>query len=246
MRSLLIIGASRADEIRELDSSILTDLSGWSLMHCRSIDEAVLRRMSDPDIVLVLQTRPMECSSAGVQRLYDAYPMARLIVGFGVWCGSASRREGVWPESVATPLWNVAARLRQEITEMESGVAALPLTAGREERMSRAAASMVLPTGMRVLIKGLDRPLREWIADLISEAGGLPRFNAGDANGVVWDVGPWNGKARLNDRPIGPVVALAGLPTTSASRRLRAAGATAVLGKPCDGQDLLRALGGEA
>ena len=245
MRTLLLIGDARSAEAAQACAELLDIGQGWRVVRYESI-EAACTCVPAVDVILVLQTRPREFSVSEIGRLYHAFPLARLVVGLGVWCGSAHRREGVWPESAVEPIGNVTARLRREFDEIDAGVAGLPITAGRDERASRISASVMLPAEMLVQISSPDRALRDWLADLIRGAGGVPDLDSDvvAVDGVVWDVDPWENVVRPPASASGPIIALAGLPTVSLSRQLRAVGATAVVGKPCDADVLLRALGG--
>ena len=245
MGTLLLIGDARPAEAAQVCAELRGIGQGWGLVRYDSIETACVR-VPEADVILVLQTRPGEFSVSEIGRLYHAFPLARLVVGLGVWCGSAHRREGVWPENAIEPIGNVVARMRREFDEINAGVAGLPITAGRDERALRSSAPVMLPAETRIRISSPDRALRDWLADLIRAAGGVPCWDCdvGAVDALVWDIDPWEDAARPPASGSGPIVALAGLPTASLSRQLRAAGATSVLGKPCETDVLLRALGG--
>lgn len=249
MKSLLIIAESRSPENRELLVSILKNCPGWNVRRYDTIDQALAADAADADIILVLQSRPWEFSDEAVGRLYQAFPLARVVVGLGPWCGSALRRERTWPASATIVAAGVVDRLLREMGEFESGISGLPRTASVEERVLRDPPCEKLPPGMKVAISSPDRAVREWLCELVGEAGGVSTPNDSfDSAALICDIDPWEKLQTEEMKRLWkvyrgrPLVALTELPTVSLVNELAGRGASCVLSKPCDGLFVIQAL----
>lgn len=250
MCEVLLIEDGPAEGIARFVSGLSAGAENWRLTRVRTIGEAVARGAESFDFVVVFQARPGQFPRDAMGRLYEVFPLARFLVALGPWCGSASRREGVWPESVVVPEWGAAERFEQLRAEARAGVAPLPITASRVEWELRRDARPEwagLLAGRVIRVESGDPAMRAWLGEVVELAGGEIWPEEGDlAEGVLWDIDPWEGEPPewLSGERGTPVVALVGLPTETVRRALAAAGVTAVIGKPCEVAEISRALAG--
>lgn len=252
MCDLLLIEDGPREAITELIASLSQGEENWRMTRVRTIEEAVARGVADLDFVVVFQSRPGQFPGNAMGRLYEAFPLARFLVALGAWCGSAGRREGIWPESVMVPEWGVAERIERLRAEARAGVAPLPVTASRVEwelRQDTRPTREGMLTGRVIRVESGDVEMRKWLGEVVEAAGGMVwRGAPPEVEGVLWDVDPWEGEVPewlRGGRTGTRVVALAGLPTSSLRRRLVSAGVAEVLGKPCEVGEISRALAGE-
>ncbi|MBW3539947.1 MAG: response regulator [Planctomycetes bacterium] len=207
------------------------------------------------DVALVWQRTPGEFSAADADRLLGALPLARWLVCLGPWCISAGRAGSAWPPAVRVRFRETLVRLRRELGVLEGRVQPLPLTAGRDEVAlwlhgpSDGAASPL--NGFAVGIFSPDPAVRLWLGELLSASGctlvdfdpQAPPQTAVDA--AIIDVDPIDERAL---QAVGsasaavPVIAVSSWSHAEDERRLRAAGATAVLSKHAGSGPLLEAL----
>ena len=62
-----------------------------------------------------------------------AFPLARLVCGYGPWCASDGRTRDVWPLSIRVPAELAPRRVTLELEVLAGTRWPLPLTASRDE-----------------------------------------------------------------------------------------------------------------
>jgi hypothetical protein len=100
------------------------------------VAQALSRSAADawhPDLVIVCQHWPDQYTAAEVRQLLGAFPLARLICCYGVWCASDGRTRDVWPLSTRIPAELAPRRIDLELEVLAGTRWALPLTASRDE-----------------------------------------------------------------------------------------------------------------
>jgi hypothetical protein len=108
-------------------------------------------KSSDPDAVLLVQSRPGQISRPQVERLYAHLPLTRLIGLAGPWCEGELRTGRPWPGVVRVPWRDWRWRLPRELglngtsRLLSDG---LPRTATETDRLQQSVASL---TGLRFI-----------------------------------------------------------------------------------------------
>jgi hypothetical protein len=104
------------------------------------VAEAIAKCAADAwhaDLVIVCQLWPDEYTPADLRDLLRAFPLARLVCGYGPWCASDGRTRDVWPLAVRVPAEFVARRIDLELEVLAGDrwplPLPLPLTASRDE-----------------------------------------------------------------------------------------------------------------
>jgi hypothetical protein len=129
----------------------------WLQEHasCRifpAIDSALIAilesvKSSDPDAVLLVQSRPGQISRRDVERLYAQMPLTRLIGLAGPWCEGEGRTGRPWPGVIRVPWRDWRWRLLRELglgDEELSTAARLPRTATEADRLQQSIANLSL------------------------------------------------------------------------------------------------------
>lgn len=208
-----------------------------------------------PVLVVIASARPGQWSDAAIERLRQRLPLAPIVALLGTWCEGEMRSGAPWP-GVVRVYWH---QWRQRFAREMAGIATgqcgswgLPVTASAEERLlSQTAASQPSSRGVAGVVAD-GREMAEWLVATCRAHGWATVWNtdwrSADLQGadiVVWDVEPIEPPAfevlhEIRDAFGGaPVVALADFPRVEEQRQLTAAGAAAVLSKPCLASDLV-------
>jgi hypothetical protein len=204
------------------------------------------------DTIVVLQSWPDEFPSRQVCSLLAAAPLSRLIVATGPWCAGDGRTRGIWPAGVRVPVSDLTGRLRLSVSNRLAWTASRSevfehdyttenKTAENKTAESRACDRSTLASRPRrvVLSVGGDRCYGEMLAGVLSRGGYEIVADPVNADVTVFDADVLQGDApgHLTRR-----VALASIPSQALSRRLHAAGCSAVVWKLSPSKALLAAI----
>ena len=246
----LVIGDLAAAEFAQAREAFCAVADG--LAYCATMDEAwqLLDKGAAPVWFVLVQCRPGALAAEDVEQLQIAAPLARVVALLGSFCEGETRTGAPWPGVARVYAHAWPPQLMQALTnrrrEVVLGVWDLPPTASDVERLLAGAASE-LPAGegRTVVVCSPRVVMAETLAGICRRAGWVPRclsspeeFTDEPITAVVWDgddvgaaelaeIAAW--RQRASDIPI--VVTL-DFPRAGDIACLRAAGATAVLGKP--------------
>jgi hypothetical protein len=253
MLHILVLGDSTTAEMRPITETLPQSAAGSAIeMQIIPDLDAALRFAIDrnwqPDLTIVCQSWPDEFTPSAVSRLLAAFPLARLVCCFGVWCESDGRNRTIWPLSVRIPARCAQTRIHNELAVLTGVRAALPLTAARDEifEFDRNAESELPPAApMPIRIHSPDRELRAWLQAMLRGHGYRTAASTETPAAVVWDVDPWNSETEAALLAAGgtlPIVALMGFARSEDVAALADCGVAAVIAKLAPQADLLRAL----
>ena len=225
-----------------------------------TIDSALARwdeLAAEPDLILLLASRPGEFSHVAVDALMQRAPLARVVAVLGSWCEGETRSGAPWPGVARVYAHQAASRIERELTALRQGLCGgwgQAVTATDEERLLLDESSPLPPAAGCIVIHSHRAEMAEWLATAC-RAGG---------HDAVWlqtnaDL-PANATAAIyngyqaSDRELdevrklaealggAPVIALLNFPRADDVERMKAVGAVAVLGKPVLVDDLTTAL----
>jgi len=259
-RHLLWIGDSTAT--LEFQLAAAETAAVISLQQLPDVATAIGQRAAEaapePTFVCLAEPRPGLICLADVLAVSRRWPLARMISVASCLADGQRRSGPPLPGVVTVPWHDLPARLRYWLAELAAGrpgSLGLPLTARRDERW-QGQAGFADPSQPRrrprVTVAGDTTATAEAVGDLVRVAGGevveqitgRPPI-AADCDCIVWDRG-----ARLDgdlgwlqllagQQPERPIILLCSFPRGDAVTAARAAGATAVLGRPADREALL-------
>jgi len=208
-----------------------------------------------PAAIIIAEAHPSRFAQRQVEQLHAASPVSRLVALLGTWCEGELRSGRPW-SGVTRVYWHQAlARFTAELTPAARGISSLwslPRTTTPVEQLllqahdegPRGPGLVAIHTPWLTLFESLSDACQlggratVWLC-----SGQTPRLQGLSA--LIWDAGDCRAGAEqlLADlvaryRPP-QVVALLDFVRQAAYDRVRAAGATAVLGKPLLIRDLL-------
>ncbi|MCL6505042.1 MAG: hypothetical protein K6T86_20390 [Pirellulales bacterium] len=147
-----------------------------------------------PDVIVLVQSRPGEIAQQQVDALRRAAPLARFVGLLGPWCEGELRTGRAWP-GVLRVYWH-AWPLRWEADRACLAAGRLPSWAqpetATEDDRALSLAPAALPAG-RVAVWARDRSTAEWLHDACLALGQSPVYAApeGDepleADAAIWD-----------------------------------------------------------
>jgi CheY-like chemotaxis protein len=208
-----------------------------------------------PDLLVLLQSRSGQFLETELLRLRSCMPLARAVVVLGSWC-EGEMRSGRPLAGVRRVAWNAwPLRLERELAAWHygGGIWSLPATAGEEELVLEAdglpevphARVRSLPVAIRTgstlfggcLVESLTRHGQEAVCLPISECAAPEHFSA-----LVDDLRlPADGGELASGYRIWqprPILALADFPRPRDEQLVREAGASMLLAKPVDLDEL--------
>src|SRR5260370_311264 len=140
--TVLGVGDFAREEFREAQQAIARD-ANFSIAARPDLALDHLKVATElPEIIVIAQSWPGQFSTAAVERLRRAAPLARIWALLGAWCCGESRSGKPWPGTLRaywhqwTPGW------RHELLRVTGGQApawCLPLTASGAERLVAAS-----------------------------------------------------------------------------------------------------------
>jgi DNA-binding NarL/FixJ family response regulator len=254
--AFLLVGRTDRAEFAEVRAS-LAELGAVLDAVDPIVAESLLRQHS-PDVIVLAQAFPGEFSSAAVDRLRVRAPLARFVALLGSWCEGEGRTGQPWPACLRIYWHQWASRAIPELGRLRDGLPStfsLPLTVSEEERALAAAERPVARREGLVVVRSAEYAMFECLAgacravgrEVVSwRSGELPLGRAIDAG--LFDVAECDAEEIAQLRAFAdaiapaPVVAIAGFPRIDDCRRLRGSGATAVVSKPFQLEDLTACL----
>jgi len=256
MTNAWLVGTFEGTDAAEVPAWAIDALSGASFRRFRTLRAAAGWNGEPADVVLVVQHRPREFAASDIAALIASQPLAQFLVGLGAWCGSSTRSEAAWPESIAVPVWDLCSSLRQIASALEQGDVSPPWqTSGREDvllskrafLLSRAgcagqvtqsssnSAGTAGPT-VAIAVESVDRVFAESLRDIVGESI-FTEEEASASRVTLFDADPLPMRlAALTElrrrRSTDRIIALVDQPTRASVERLKRAGADAVIAKP--------------
>lgn len=212
-----------------------------------------------PDLAVLLASRPGEFALDALQGLARQAPLCRVVAVLGSWCEGETRSGRPLP-GVHRVYWHQAVlRLECELAALGAGRAAsfaLPVTATDEERLLADLGPPPSEAPGAVIVHAALPEPAAWLTAACRAAGLQPyHFRpwptlppvSGAAAGIYDGAQADPLACREIERlaavlPGAPLVALLNFPRAEDAARAKAAGATAVLGKPVLVADLWAAL----
>lgn len=253
--AILVVGDPRRAEFREVPAAVAPFAPPVVVP---TVPDA-LRRVAEgwqPDLIVLLQSYPGEHAPAAVEQLRGLAPLARVVVVVGAWCEGETRSGRPLPGTVRVGWAEFPLQAARELRQMlsgETGAWSLPSTASEEERLLAVPYAPAASGGSIVVVAADEHAVRQWLVDACRDRGyvaigirpdeAVPASSAG-----IFDGDQCRGhEERLLREFIrglhgAPVVAIFNFPRTDDRDRARRAGATAVLGKPIDLDDLFDCL----
>lgn len=255
--SILVIGDTQRDEFRDA----VRCLEKHGPINVCSIPAGSGPPVDDeapPDLMVLLSSRPGEFSAAAVDRLMQNAPLARVIAVLGSWCEGEMRSGQPWP-GVARVYWHqAAARLERELAAIHQGRASgwgLPITATEEERLLAAADGTTKSAAGLVVIHAAAIETAEWLCAACRSHGfEAVSIRSGIVPSTLQPVAAIYDGCLADERELcvvrnlavalegAPLLVLLNFPRVEDHRRMQAAGAAMVLGKPVLIDDLISAL----
>ena len=252
--SILLLGDATRSEFRNARAG----LEQWGVGEFFDVDSAAAAldegRIA-PDVILIAQAFPGQFSPEAVDRLRRLAPLARVVGLLGSWCEGEMRSGTPWPAAMRTYWHQWPTRCRREFERLIRGEPcglALPVTATDEERA--LADAELLDDGESVglvVICSQSRDMWAWLSGACRSRGFTTVWQR-DANAVcvegataaifdATDLGPAEcDQLRRMSAALqpAPVVALLSFPRIDQEQLALSSGATAVLSKPVNVEDL--------
>jgi len=198
---ILMLGDFATAEMQPVDSMLGRWAPSADVRSAGNVD-ALASLVNDDgwyaDLVIVAQHWPDEFTPADVTRLLELLPLARWVCCRGAWCESDGHNRSVWPAACCVFARCAETRIRAELAVLETGQAALPLTASRDEVFAHdhTGGWSVCENDAPVLVIGPDRRYRQMLRDVLASAGFVVTDSAvpieQNCQFVVWDTDPWS------------------------------------------------------
>jgi hypothetical protein len=207
-----------------------------------------------PDVIVVAQAYPGRFSHGDIDRLRRSAPLARILGLLGSWCEGETRSGQPWP-AVPRIYWHQSnARVKRQLKHLVQGKCpswGLPVTATEEERLLRNTAEPLPRQDGLIALHARRSVADDWLSAACRTRGystvcmrpsNYTRVEG--AKAAIFD------GTDLNDKEIDclrrfldtlgktPVIVLADFPRIEDKRHAIAAGATTVLAKPLNLDDL--------
>jgi CheY-like chemotaxis protein len=246
--SVLVIGRLSDEEQRALVAPAGVTLE---VACVERIDQAAghLQLSGSPlELILIVEARGGECSTAAIDALRSVAPLARLWRIAGTWCEGEGRSGRPPAGCLVSYAHQWPARFGRELAALAAGLQpawAWPLTASNEERMLALAERPLARRSGQVVISARSTPTAAALADACRLVGYEPLVIREDrpwstpaAIAVLWDTDCYRMTdaievGRLRELAgAAPIVALAGFPRSDDIRRAREVGIQAVVSKP--------------
>jgi len=233
-----------------------------TVLRVPTIDKAVELLASGrfaPDLVILTQAYPGQLAPPQLEPLRRLAPLSPIVLLLGTWCEGEMRSGRPLPGTVRLYWHQWHSSAPRQLARLCAGrpcAWALPPTATLEERLLSDIGPSVPTAGRLVAIQTWRFEVAEWLSDACRTAGcasvwvrpcrpvavegaALVLFDGTDFTGAELE--------RLAEvsrtMPAVPVVALADFPRVEDCRRIAVSGASVVLSKPVDAEDLLWVMG---
>ncbi len=249
---ILVVGDVSTNEMQQV-RSFLNSTAEDQKVSCQP-DLPYRSRYHDPDLIIVCQNWPDEFSVRDVRNSLATFPLSRWVCCYGVWCESDGRNRDIWLHSVRVAARTCFDRLAHEVAVITRKSPPLPLTASRDEVFAydHTATMIRQHARNRIAIVSPDREFRNWLCDLLSEAGQeVVDFPSSDISPelIIWDTDPVDDD-RFPERiteakrqyPQAEGIALMHMPHVQDAVRLKNAGIRSVICKLGCEQQLIEAL----
>jgi hypothetical protein len=252
--SSLIIGEISRPEFQGARSTLqsLGRLSCFA--EVESASEALASGEIIPEIILIAQAFPGQFSHQAIDRLRRLAPLARLLGLLGSWCEGETRSGHPWPGAIRVYWHQYALRARQELRRLVEGQCpswGLPITATEEERLLQKTETALPQRRGLIAIHARGFAMADWLSAACRTCGYSTVWLRPDqytrvegARAAIFEGSELSAEELEQVRRLAntlnktPVIALLDFPRIEDQRRAIGAGATAVLSKPLNLEDL--------
>ena len=119
--SILLIGDADRREFRQARDELAALGASGGLPASRPRRPCWRGEEAAVDVIVVAQARPGEFSHAGIERLRQSAPLARVVALLGSWCEGEVRSGKPWPAAVRTYWHQWPARADRELRRLALG-----------------------------------------------------------------------------------------------------------------------------
>ncbi|MCR4411081.1 MAG: hypothetical protein NUV77_01500 [Thermoguttaceae bacterium] len=254
---ILVVGDLERDEFRDLADLLEAGGPVRTADSARAALSLCSPEVVDVEVLVLAQSYPGQFVTGEIDRLRRRWPLARVVVVGGNWCGGETRSGQPLPAALRAGWHQAPLRFARELRRLSVGGStwALPVTASEEEKLL-ADAQHPLPSDTGLVVVYAPTYARYAWLSAVLRAGGLattwirpgsvPRIDgarAGVFDADACQADQWEDLSRLVRSLSGAaVVVLMDFPRAEDRRRLVAAGAVSVLGKPVLLDDLFDAI----
>ncbi len=217
-------------------------------------EQLLLTGQCAPDVLVLAQAYPGQCSAAAVERLRRLAPLARVVGLLGSWCEGEERTGRPWPAAIRCYWHQWPARAARQFQALQDGKPtawSLPVTATEEDRLLCEAELSGDGRSALVVVCSSNRSVAELLCDACSVRGWATVWLRRDWHAVVGGVrvGIFDGQD-LSEAQLAllqqlckllepaPILTLADFPRIEDVLRALQVGAAAVVSKPMRLADL--------
>jgi len=252
--TILLLGDTDRPEFREARDALTRSGRVIGFPRPEAAEAALQQQRLVPEVIVVAQSYPAQFPYEAIDRLRRLAPLARVLVLLGSWCEGEMRTGQAWPGVVRTYWHQWRPRSANQLALMGRGARsawALPVTATEEERLLLTTAEPAAKRQGLIAIRTHSFETADWLAAACRSCGLAtvwlrpPRPARVDGpTAVLFDGSDARDEEmreieRLSTlfAPV-PVIALLDFPRIGTYRRVRGAGAAAVVSKPFHVEDL--------
>lgn len=256
--SILLMGSTDRTEFRPARAALEASGRVFQVPDAESAVDALSQQQTRPDLIVVAQAYPAQFSHGAIDRLRRLAPLARVLGLLGSWCEGEMRTGTPWPAAVRVYWHQWPPRCAQELGRMrrdECSAWGLPVTATEEERLLLAAEAPTPDRQGLIAVYAWRFETADWLSAACRLLGCStvwlrpPRpARVEGATAVIFDGSDCRAEEvdelrRLADT-LGPapIIALLDFPRIEDRRRALSAGASTVISKPLQLDDLSWAL----
>ena len=87
---------------------------------------------SSLEMIVVLQWLPYEYSASEIDRLFERFPLSKIVCGLSPWCAADRRSRAIWPAAATCFLHELYNRIQLEVDSCETGI---PVLAASDEQV---------------------------------------------------------------------------------------------------------------
>ena len=251
---ILLVGNTNRDEFRRARAVLDSVGRVTYTTDAESAAEAINSGRLVPELIVIAQAYPFQFSHQAVDWLRRLAPLSRTIGLMGSWCEGEVRTGRPWPGAVRVYWHQWPPRCSRELGRMARGECSawsLPPTATDEERLLTAADESPPARCGLIAIHTRRGEMEDWLSAACRSRGystvwlrpqrpakvegaAAAIFNGTDLRGDELD----ELKRLSSTLAQTPIVAMLDFPRVETSARAMAAGATAVVSKPSNLDDL--------
>jgi CheY-like chemotaxis protein len=252
--SILIVGETSRAEFREARRSLACQ---GRLMEAENLADAVTlleKGTAIPDVVVIAQSYPGQFSLPAIDDLRRRVPLARMLALLGSWCEGETRTGRPWPAAIRLYWHQWQPHAEREFHRLGEGLGSswsLPMTASEEEHFLALAEQPLERREGTVAIWSSSFEMQDWLSDACRRVGcqsvwfrGGEKSTPGEFHVAIFDAVDCSARTLSELRALAnalrptPVIALLDFPRVEDRDQALSAGASAILSKPVQLEDL--------